>query len=71
MLGSGKQMIDDHVDDRSKDIRDTRRIHPNFEVRDPFLHSLEFCLIDFVGQELRLVRNEIMKASSDTRIGAL
>src|SRR5258708_17446051 len=66
-LGSGKQDDDDHVDDSSKDIRNARRIHPNFEVRDPLLHSLEFCLIDFIGQELRLVGNEIMEASPDTR----
>ena len=31
-----------------------------------FCDSLQFCLIDLVGQELRLIGNEIVKAGADT-----
>src|SRR4029077_19547569 len=66
-LGCSEQNDDDHIDDSSKDICKAWRIHPNLKIGDPLFHCLEFCLIDFIGEELRLVGNEIVETGAHTR----
>src|SRR5437762_8112025 len=65
-LGCSEQNDDDHIDDSSKHIRKTRRIHPNFEVGDALLHRSKFGLINLVGQELGLIGNEIVETGAHT-----
>ena len=68
-LSCSKQDDDDHVDGRSQDVCDTGGVHASLKVCNSFLHGLEFGLIDFVGEKLGLVGNEIMETGPHTRNG--
>ena len=47
---------------RAEEVAEPRRIHTGFKVSDSLYYNLQLRLRDPVGQELRFIRDEIVKA---------
>src|SRR5262249_35656827 len=64
-LRSCEESDDDGIDNDAEEVGHAGRIQAGLKIANSVDDRLQLALVDSVGEELRFIRNQIMKAASD------